>query len=395
MSKAIILQSGREKSLKRRHPWIFSGAVRSVTGEPLPGETVEVRSAGGELLAHAAYSPQSQLMGRIWSFNPTESIDRTFFENRIKRAIALRDSLNLNQPEGGCRLLASEADGLPGIIADRYADFIVVQILSAGAEFHKTELAEILLAQTGCRGVYERSDVSVRAYEGLEERSGMLLGEEPPAEIVIDENGLKLAVDIRHGHKTGFYLDQRENRAEVMKLVQGKSVLNCFSYTGAFSAAALKAGASSVTNVDSSAPALTLAKRNLELNDLPQDSCEQITADVFTQLRKFRDQNRKFDVVILDPPKFIDGKGALVRGCRAYQDIARLGMLLLNPGGTLVTFSCSGLMTPELFQKITADAALDANVNGRIIRRLAQSADHPTALNTPETFYLKGFVVKI
>ncbi len=395
MVKSVILHKGREKSLKRRHPWVFSGAVREVTGNPAAGETVEIRSAGGDFLAYAAYSPSSQLTGRVWSFDRETAVDRAFFSERIARAIALRNAMGLNRPGQGCRLAASEADGLPGVIADRYGDYIVVQILSAGAEFHKQIIAEELMARTGCKGIYERSDVSVRRFEGLPEKTGLLLGEEPPQEIIIEENSFRLAVDVRHGHKTGFYLDQRENRRVLMDMAEGKSVLNCFAYTGAFAVAALKGGAVKVVNVDSSAPALQIASRNLELNGMADAPCENICADVFTQLRIFREQNVKFDAVVLDPPKFVDSKGALVRGCRAYQDIARLGMQLLNPGGTLLTFSCSGLMTAELFQKITADAAVDAGVDGRIVRRLAQGADHPVSLAVPETFYLKGLVVKI
>ncbi len=395
MDKAVIIKKGREKSLKRLHPWVFSGAVDRVLGAPAAGETVEVRSAGGEFLAYAAYSPASQLICRVWSFDKSDKIDRNFFAGRMESAWNLRCSLGLDNPTGGCRVIASEADGIPGIIVDRYRDFAVMQVLSAGAELHKNALAELIMEKTGCRGVYERSDVSVRSFENLEEITGLLAGEEPPEEIVIDENGVKIAVDVRCGHKTGFYLDQRENRLAVMNMAGGKTVLNCFSYTGAFAAAALKGGAKHVTNVDSSAPALKLAEHNLALNGFDNGQCENICDDVFARLRKFRDCGRKFDMIILDPPKFVDGKGALPRGCRAYQDIARLGFLLLNPGGVLAAFSCSGLMTPELFQKITADAALDAGVNGRIIRRLAQSPDHPTALNTPETFYLKGLMVQI
>ena len=395
MNGTIQLQAGRDKALRRRHPWIFSGAVARITGNPAAGDTVEVRSAQNELLGFAAYSPESQLTGRIWTFDPAETVDRSFFERRLRAAVALRDRLGLNLPAGGCRLVASEADGLPGLIADRYGEFVVFQILSAGAERHKAVFIELLRAITGCRGVYERSDVSVRTREGLAETAGLRLGEEPPQLIEIEENGVRLFVDIRHGHKTGFYLDQRENRRLVRERAAGKTLLNCFSYTGAFAAAALTGGATHVVNVDSSAPALELAKKNLELNGFTADRYENRLADVFAQLRQYRDENRKFDLVVLDPPKFVDGKGALIRGCRAYQDIARLGLQLLNPGGALFTFSCSGLMTAELFQKITADAALDAGVDGRIVRRLEQSSDHPTALAVPETFYLKGFVVEV
>ncbi len=394
MTPSLLLNPGREKTILRRHPWIFSGAVKSVRGTPEPGATVEVRSADDTLLGHAAWSPESQICGRVWSFDPAEAIDADFFRRKIRRAIMLRNELGLNAVDGGCRLVASEADGLPGLIADRYGDFVVIQVLSAGAEFHKNTIAGILLEESGCRGIFERSDVSIRAREGLAESIGLLAGEEPPEVITIVENGLKLEVDIRHGHKTGFYLDQRTSRAAVAEFAAGKEVLNCFSYTGAFSVAALAAGARHAVNVDSSNPALAQAAKNFALNGIAPERYENITADVFTQLRKFRDQARQFDLIILDPPKFIDSKNAVTRGCRAYQDIARLAFLLLRPGGMLFTFSCSGLMTAELFQKITADAALDAGAEAVIVRRLEQSPDHPTALAVPESFYLKGLAVK-
>lgn len=395
MSHTVFIRPGREKSLLRHHPWIFTGAVARVEGEPESGETVEIRSAGGDLLGRGAYSPQSQIVCRVWSFNPEEAIDREFFARRIRRALELRRTLGLDQRDGGCRLIASEADGLPGLIADRYGDWLVVQILSTGTEFHRETLAEILLQETGCRGIYERSDLSIRSREGLPEREGNLCGEEPPPQIEILENGLRLLVDVRHGHKTGFYLDQRDNRRAVMDFAREGEVLNCFSYTGGFAAAALAAGAKHVTNVDSSHPALNIARENLLLNGIDESRFTNLDADVFTALRRFRDEKRQFDLIVLDPPKFVDSKGALPRGCRAYQDIARLAFQLLRSGGTLLTFSCSGLMTAELFQKITADAALDAKRNAVIVRHLAQAADHPTALPVPETFYLKGLVVKV
>ncbi len=394
-SPCLHLLPGREKSLLRHHPWIFSGAVAGISGNPAPGDTVEVRDARHRLLAHAAFSPASQIVGRVWSFDSETVIDRAFFADRIHEALQLRRAVGLDVPEGGCRLIASEADGLPGLIADRYGEFVVLQILSAGAERHRQLLAELLQEATGCRGVYERSDVSVRAREQLPERTGVLLGEAPPDTIEIRENGLRLLVDVRHGHKTGFYLDQRAGRMAIGQTAAGKTVLNCFAYTGAFAAAALAGGARHVVNVDSSGPALALAAENCRLNGFGPDRCENRRQDVFEALRECRDAQQRFDLVILDPPKFVDSKAALPRGCRAYQDTARLGFQLLNPGGMLATFSCSGLMTPELFQKITADAAIEAGVNGCIVRRLEQAADHPTALAVPESFYLKGLLVRI
>jgi 23S rRNA (cytosine1962-C5)-methyltransferase len=395
MKKAIILKSGREKSLLRRHPWIFSGAIQTIVGEPENGETVLVENHKNQPIGSAAYSSGSQLTGRMWSFNPAEPIDEAFFTGRIRRAVELRNALGINAPDGACRLIGSEADGLPGLIVDRYADFAVAQISSAGAFRHRELIAEILRKELKVKGIYERSDVAVRAHEGLPEYTGLLIGEEPPGQIVFSENGLQFTVDVRHGHKTGFYLDQRENRRLVRSYAANRKVLNCFAYSGSFAVAALAGGAVQVVNVDSSAPALALAEENCKLNGFGPETHENRVADVFTQLRQSRDAGEKFDMVILDPPKFIDNRGSLPRGCRAYQDIARLGFQLLNPGGLLFNFSCSGLMPAELFQKITADAALDAGVEGRIIGRMEQSSDHPTGLAIPESFYLKGFIVAV
>ena len=392
MNSVVQLLPGREKSLKRHHQWVFSGAIAKVKGNPAPGDTVLVTDSRGEGLALAAWSPQSQLSCRVWSFNPQDVIDREFFAQVIRKAVDLRCRLGLLTPVSGCRLVAAEGDNLPGLTADWYAGFIVIQSASCGVERHKTLLAELLMAETGAKGVFDRSDLSVRSREGLEQTTGVLLGEAPPELIEIEENGLRLLVDVRKGHKTGFYLDQRENRKAAADLIKpGDEVLNCFAYTGAFAAAVLKAGAKSVVNVDSSAPALAMAEKNCKLNSA--EGCINVVGDVFTELRNMTEAGKKFDMVILDPPKFIDSKNSLTRGCRAYQDIARLGFGLLKEGGVLLTFSCSGLMTPELFQKITADAALEANRDARIIRKFTQGLDHPVALGVPESAYLKGLAV--
>lgn len=394
MAGIIQLLPGREKSLKRRHQWVFSGAIAHVQGDPAPGDTVLVTGSRGEKLALAAWSPQSQLSCRVWSFDPQETIGRDFFARAVRRAVDMRRRLGLLTSRSGCRLIAAEGDGLPGLTADWYAGFVVLQSAGCGVERHKMLLAELLMAETGAKGVFERSDLAVRAREGLPQITGNLLGEEPPERLEIEENGLRLAVDVRHGHKTGFYLDQRENRLAAAELVRpGDEVLNCFAYTGAFAAAVLKSGAKSVVNVDSSVPALAMAEYNCQLNSAA--GCINVAGDVFTELRQMSDAGRRFDMVILDPPKFVDGKSSLTRGCRAYQDIARLGFGLLKEGGILLTFSCSGLMTPELFQKITADAALEAGKQGRIIRKFTQGMDHPVALGVPESAYLKGLAVSV
>ena len=394
-NKFLKLNPGREKSLLRRHVWIFSGAVADYPGEAAPGETVEVFDAKNNFLARAAYSPVSQLIARVWTFDRDEQIDEAFFARRIKAAVEYRHFLKLADPKGGCRLINSEADGLPGLVVDRYAGVLVIQITSAGIEFHRDTIVKLLAEITGAASIYERSDVSVRAKEGLAERSGLLYGAQPPNPVIIEENGARFAVDVRHGQKSGFYFDQRCARAAVAAYADGRTVLNAFSYTGAFAVSALLAGAGHVINIDSSAPALKQAAHNLEMNKIKPERYENRTADVFTELRKLVEEGRRFDLVILDPPKFIESQKALVRGCRAYQDIARLGYRLLNPGGLLFNFSCSGLMTPELFQKITADAALDAGVRARLVRHLEQAPDHPVSLAVPEGFYLKGLVTRI
>lgn len=394
-NKFLKLNPGREKSLLRRHVWIFSGAVADYPGEAAPGETVEVFDSKNNFLARAAYSPDSQLIARVWTFDRDEQIDEAFCARRIKAAVEYRHFLKLDDPKGGCRLINSEADGLPGLVVDRYAGVLVIQITSAGIEFHRDTIVKLLAEITGAASIYERSDVSVRAKEGLAERSGLLYGAQPPNPVIIEENGARFAVDVRHGQKSGFYFDQRCARAAVAAYADGRTVLNAFSYTGAFAVSALLAGAEHVINIDSSAPALKQAAHNLEMNRIKPERYENRTADVFTELRRLVEEGRKFDLVILDPPKFIESQKALVRGCRAYQDIARLGYRLLNPGGLLFNFSCSGLMTPELFQKITADAALDAGVRARLVRHLEQAPDHPVSLAVPEGFYLKGLVTRI
>ena len=383
----VVLKPGREKSLLRRHPWIFSGAVERVEGDPAPGAELIVADAKGNALAVAGYSPASQIAARVWSFDPDEAVDAAFFRRRIASALAYRRRLGLLEPSGGCRLIFSEGDGLPGIVADRYGDLVVVQFLSAPAELHRETVADELLA-AGFRGVFERSDASIRRKEGLSERSGVMRGAEPPAEIVVEEAGERYCVDVRHGQKTGFYFDLREAREVVRRLAPGTRVLNAFSYTGAFAVAALRAGARSAVNIDSSRPALRAAERNCELNGLA--FCENVCADVFEELRRRAAANEKYDLVIIDPPKLIASQRDLVRGCRAYQDLARLGFAVTAPGGFMLNLSCSGLLTMELLEKITAAAALEAGVSARLAGTVRQAADHPVDTAVPEGAYLKG-----
>jgi 23S rRNA (cytosine1962-C5)-methyltransferase len=394
MMAAIILNARREKSIRRRHPWIFSGAIAGTDGAPATGETVDIRTSDGTILGKGAYSPLSKIRVRVWTFDPGEAVTPGFFRYRLERAIRSRAPL-LTVENTACRLVHAESDGLPGVIIDKYGEYIVGQFLTAGAEYWKTTIVSLVGELIPNRGIYERSDVDVRKKEGLPERSGVLSGGMPPDLIEIIEGGYRLFVDIRHGHKTGFYLDQRNNRAAVAPHADGAEVLNCFSYTGGFALYALKAGAVSVINVDASADALSLARRNIEANMTKKTGAEYLAGDVFTVLRGYRDQGRQFDLIILDPPKFAESRQHLEKAARGYKDINLLAFKLLRPGGVLMTFSCSGLMTPDIFEKTIAWAALDAGREAQILRRLEASSDHPTALSFPEGSYLKGLICRV
>jgi 23S rRNA (cytosine1962-C5)-methyltransferase len=391
---AIVLHTRAERSLARRHPWIFSGGVAEVRGGPAAGETVEVLAPDGERLALAAYSPHSQIRARVWSFDPEVAIDEAFFRHRLERAIAARGEL-ARTPDGGCRLVYAESDGLPGLIVDRYGEFAVCQFLSAGAERWREAVTSALVELLGPRGLWERSDVAARRQEGLDLRVGCLAGEEPPERIEIDEDGLRLLVDVRQGHKTGTYLDQRPNRLRFRGDASGREVLDVFAFTGAFSLAALAGGAASVTQIEDSATALQQCLEQAVANGFDADRLEQVQGNAFSLLRRLLSEGRRFDAIVLDPPKFVTSRGRIEQAARGYKDINRLSFLLLRPGGLLYTFSCSGLLEPALFQKIVADAALDARVEAQIVERLGQSPDHPTLLSFPEARYLKGFVCRV
>lgn len=390
----VVLKKKREDALIRRHPWVFSGAIVRVMGNPEPGETVDVVAANGKYLGKGAYSPQSQIRVRLWCFDERTEVDEGFFEQRLERALAARRAM-ASRFEGACRLVYAESDGLPGLIVDRYGDFLVCQFLTAGTEYWKDRIVAILARLTVCRGIFERSDVSVRQKEGLAPRKGVLQGEAPPDLVDIEEDGRRYQVDLVEGHKTGFYLDQRENRTFVASMAEGRRVLNAFCYTGGFGVAAMMGGAVAVTNLDSSGPALALCRANFERNGLNMDAVEMDEGSAFNRMRAYLDADRKFDMVILDPPKFSESKSQTQRSARAYKDINLQAFKLLTPGGLLVTFSCSGSVTPDLFQKIVADAALDAGKDGRILHRLSQASDHPTALPFPEGTYLKGLLVRV
>ena len=392
---AIILKAGRERSLLRRHPWLFSGAIQQVKDEPASGETVDLLSFERQFLARASYSPNSQIRARVWTFED-EPVDKEFFRKRIRSAIAMRSSLLFGEESQATadsyRLIYAESDSLPGLIVDRYRDVLVLQSLTAGSEFWKEILADLLLEETGLSIVYERSDADVRELEGLEPKIGLLRGTNPQLPLTIYEHNLKFLINIEQGHKTGSYLDQRENRRRVRELAKDKDVLDCFCYTGGFTVNALAGGAKSVLSVDSSADALALCKENISINNLPPTRHTVLEGDVFQLLRKFRDENRSFDLIILDPPKFAPTAAQADRAARGYKDINLLAFKLLRPGGILVTFSCSGGIDAGLFQKIIAGSALDAGVEAQIIERLSQAADHPVSLHFPEGAYLKGLI---
>jgi 23S rRNA (cytosine1962-C5)-methyltransferase len=384
----IILKPGREKSLKRRHPWVFSGAVAKLPAVEA-GETVEVCAAGGEVLAVAACNPQSQIVGRVWDWQ-ARAIDAAFFLDRVTRAVTLRDRL---LPDcAALRLVHAESDGLPGVVIDRYGDVVVIQLSSAGAMRWRDAIVDAVEAAVKPKTIFERSDADVLALEGLQPQIGLLRGAPPPPDLVLEDAGAKFEIDVPHGHKTGFYLDQRANRLRLRELAAGCEVLDCFAYSGGFTINALKGGAARVTAVDSAGPALALLRRNAILNGLPAPDC--IEGDVFQVLRTLRDQARRFDLIVLDPPKFAPTAAHAEKAARAYKDINLLGFKLLKPGGLLFTFSCSGGVSRELFQKIVAGAALDAGVDAQIVSQLSAGADHPVALSFPEGEYLKGLICR-
>jgi 23S rRNA (cytosine1962-C5)-methyltransferase len=396
--KLLRLRPGKERSLQRRHPWVFESAIAKGGGDA--GETVRIESDEGKFLAWAAFSPHSKIRARAWSFDEKQRIDAAFFAARVASAVAARQLFDLQSD--GVRLIHGEADGLPGLIVDRYGDTLVAQFLSAGVERWKEVLADALLAATGLAKLYERSDASGREREGLAPLTGWLRGS-GPTEITIREHDWQLTLDIATGHKTGFYLDQRDSRrrfAELARHRRFQSVLNCFCYTGGFTVAALAglkaAGAvegAELVSIDSSLPALERARAHVVLNGFEGARTEFLDADVNAALRRFIEEGRVFDAIVLDPPKFAPTVAHAERAARAYKDINRLALKLLAPGGVLLTFSCSGGIGADLFHKIVAGAGIDAGVDGYISERLGAAPDHPMTIEFPEGEYLKGLVV--
>ena len=392
---SVKLKKGRDKSFNRKHPWIFSGAIDSVKDVQVNGETVDIISGDGKFLGYGSYTSNSQISVRVWSFNPEDKIDRDFIQHRIETAAQFRKQIINPETTNAYRIINAESDFLPGLIVDKYDDFLVCQFLSAGAEFWKKETIEILLNIFNPAGIFERSDVEVREKEGLQQSKGILYGKAPEELIEILENGNKFFIDINLGHKTGFYLDQRDNRKLLEIFSSESEILNCFSFTGGFSIYALKAGASKVVNIDSSADSLSLAEKNFALNGIDSSRYENVQDDVFKYLRKLRDANKQFDVIILDPPKFAESVSQIEKASRGYKDINLLALKLLKKNGVLFTFSCSGHIVPELFNKIIADAAIDAGREVHILKYLTQSPDHAMLTSFPEGLYLKGLVCKV
>lgn len=389
MNKTLFLKPGREKSILRKHPWVFSGAVRNITGDPKTGDVIDVCDSAGTFLGRGAYSPHSAIPVRLWTFQD-EVIEREFFRRKLQSAMMLRKKIFGGSLPDAFRLIHAESDALPGITCDIYGKYAVCQFTSAGADAVREIIAD-LLTEYAPDGVYERSDCDIRQREGLPMRTGLLKGAEPPEILEFQENGITFCCDVRTGHKTGFYLDQRMNRLAVQQAAADKEdVLNCFCYTGGFGLAACRGGAKHVINVDTSADALALARMNAERNQFSAEQFETVEADVFQYLRKCRDSRKTFDMIILDPPKFADSAAAVAKAARGYKDIALLAMKLLKPGGQLFTFSCSGAMDDSLFGKVTDSAAADAGIDFRIVQWLSQGPDHPVSAAFPEGRYLKG-----
>jgi 23S rRNA (cytosine1962-C5)-methyltransferase len=392
MAATVVLEAGREKSLLRKHPWVFTSAIRNHTGKLHSGDTVEIQAADGTWLARGAWSPASSIRVRAWTFDKDEVIDNSFFLRRIESALQARTLLP--SVSNAYRVVAAESDGLPGVTIDRYDNVLVCQLLSAGAERHRDKIVWALRKLFPDCAILERSDVQIREKEGLPLLTQILHGD-IPASVTITEQGHRLEVDVLHGHKTGFYLDQRHNRSRIAAYAQGRSVLNCFSYTGSMAVYCLGAEATHVTNIDSSEPVLAKAARHIELNGIDSARATHLAGDVFAELRKYRADGRRFDLIVLDPPKFVESKQHLTQACRGYKDINLLALQLLNPNGILATFSCSGLMPEELFHKVVADAALDAGRTVQYLEKLSQDSDHPVLSTYPEGYYLKGLICRV
>ncbi len=397
ISGFITLKPGRDKPVKQFHPWIFSGAIERIEGTPQPGDLVQLLDKNGRFLATAYYNPYSQIRCRILSWDVNETIDTDFWRRKMEQAINGRSALNLTSHTTAYRLIFGEADLLPGLVVDKYGNYLVMQCLTMGIDRRKTMLTELLIELCHPKGILDRSDVDVRKKEGLKQTTGLLWGEAPPDHLIIQENNIQFAVNLMGGHKTGFYLDQRDNRTAVChpNHVQNKDVLNVFAYTGGFGVYAIENGAKQVTHIDSSIDALELAEKNVALNGWERPLDEYLAGDAFEILRHYRDEGIQFDTIILDPPKFAHSRRDIDKATRGYKDLNWLALRLLRPGGTLATFSCSGLISADLFQKIIFGAVVDAARHVQILAQLGQAPDHPIALTFSESAYLKGLLCRV
>jgi len=390
----VILKKGKEKAAVLHHPWIFSGAIDKIKGKPENGEIVKVRSFEKEFLAYAYYNDQSRVALRLLEWDENAVIDKVWYAEKLKNAIDARHHV-LTEETNTCRLVFSEADFLPGLIVDKYADFLSLQILSSGIESVKNDIIDILVELLKPTGIFDKSDAGARKHENLAEGQGLLWGAQPPEFIEVKENGILYHINISEGQKSGFYCDQRDNRLILAEYSKGKSVLDCFSYSGGFSLCALKQGAAHVTSVDSSGLAIETLQHNMRLNGFESSMQNSIQSDVNKQLRLFKEEGKKFDIIVLDPPKYAPSRSALDRAARAYKDLNRLGMLLLEKGGIMATFSCSGAVDLETFKQIIAWAALDAGKEVQIIKQFSQPEDHPIRMSFPEGEYLKGLLLRV
>lgn len=390
----IVLKKGKEKAALQRHPWVFSGALEKVKGKPEDGDVVKLFAFDNEFLAYGYYNSNSRVAVRLLEWNESQTINKEWYQNRLHQAIASRQFI-LSEETNTCRLVFSEADFLPGLIVDKYADFLSLQILSSGIEKVKDDIVEILKAELQPKGIFDKSDATARGHEGLAVENGLLWGENPPEFLEVKENGIAYNINIAEGQKSGFYCDQRDNRSILASYTKSKKVLDCFSYSGGFSLNSLANGANSITSVDSSALAIDTLKQNVELNKFDTSKVTAIQSDVNKQLRAFKETGELFDVIVLDPPKYAPSRSALDRAARAYKDLNRLGMLLLEKGGLLATFSCSGAVDIETFKQIIAWAALDAGKEVQIIKQFCQPEDHPVRISFPEGEYLKGLLLRV
>ncbi|RZJ75764.1 MAG: class I SAM-dependent rRNA methyltransferase [Flavobacterium sp.] len=391
----IKLKKGKEKAVLQRHPWVFSGALEKIKGSPENGEVVKVYSSNNDFLAYGYYNDQSRVAVRLLSWDENQTINETWYEEKITQAISSRAHLAKSKDTNTYRLIFSEADFLPGLIVDKYDDFLSLQILSSGIEKARDIIISLLVKALNPKGIFDRSDATARTHEGITAENGLLWGENPPAFIAVKENGITYNINIAEGQKSGFYCDQRDNRKFLAEYTEGKNVLDCFSYSGGFSLNAFKNGASSVTSVDSSALAIETLKQNINLNNFDESKHIAIQSDVNKQLRQFSEEDKKFDVIVLDPPKYAPSRSALDRAARAYKDLNRRGLMLLEKGGLLATFSCSGAVDIDTFKQIIAWAAVDAGKEVQIIKQFSQPEDHPVRISFPEGEYLKGLLVRV